>query len=166
MAYRLAVGGETCRSLKKPQYKWISKAVEFFERYGTPLGGDPELLAVDQAEDLACDPDARIIVQAALLARDSTVEQVAQRLGLRLLTVSAFSDLRYNVIDRRDEPAYIRKAVETELYPPDGIYDARQVDRHAEEFLHAGLDGTLNDVVRLARVWTAQIRSQQSAAVS
>jgi hypothetical protein len=164
MAYRLAIGGVTCRSLKKPPYRWINKAVEYFEALGKPSNGDPELLAVRQAEDLKSEAEDCIIVQAALLARDATVERVAQRLGLPPLAVAAFSDLWFNVIDRRNEPTYIQIALEMALSHPGRIYDARHVNKSDQELLLTGLNGTLEDVLRLARLRAMSVRQRDSAA--
>jgi hypothetical protein len=141
----------TCDCLNDPAYLWLRKAIERLETLGKSPSGDVELQAVCEADTLHNSAGMRIVMQAALLANDATVEAAAAALGLSRLVVEAFSDLLFNVIDRKDEPAYLMKAVEAALTPPGLLYDARNVDMNAKRLLLAGLNGTVAEVMALAR---------------
>ena len=65
--------------------------------------------------------------------------------------VEAYADLFFNVLDRKDEPAYRQKAVKAALSRPGMLYDFKTVDPFEFRLLHTGRGGTLEDVMRMAR---------------
>jgi len=74
------------------------------------------------------------------------VASVAAALDLALPAlpvVNAFSDLLFKVVDRKDEPGYLLRAVEFAL--------TRPVNPDDERLLCTGLNGTVQDVMELPR---------------
>lgn len=55
-------------------------------------------------------PDVKLTLNAMLLARDATVEQVAEALKFRVSPVDAYAALFFDVLDRKDDPAYLLMA--------------------------------------------------------
>ncbi len=151
IARRLLYSGRTFSLLDEPPYRWVRKAVEHLGTYGKPPSSDPGLLAVCEANALKKSEDARIIVQAALLASDATPEAVAAAVGLAPPVVDAYATLFFDVLDRKNEPGYIQVAVEAALTRAFWEYDARNVNEADKCLLLTGLNGTVADVMALAR---------------
>jgi hypothetical protein len=150
MASQLFNTGLELPSIGAPAYRWLLRGVEHLESLGKTPSGNSDLLAVCEADTLQKSADNRLLIQAALLGWDASTESVAAALNLAPPVVNAYSDLWFNVVDRRDEPAYRAKAVEAALTRPGMLYDARNVHPNDEALIRTGLKGTLADVMLLA----------------
>ena len=153
MAQLVVTSGVTFSELGKSPYGCIRKEIEYLEATGRrPTFGDAELRAVIKAHELNNNPTERIVMQAALLAKDATVELVATFFKLPPMMVAAFCDLFFNVVDRKDEPVYLCNAAETALAQSASSSCSRYINRLDEDLLHAGLNGVLRDILPLAGV--------------
>ncbi len=150
MASQLFNTGLELPSIGAHAYRWLLRGVRYFESLGKTLATAPDVQAVTEANALHGSADIRVVIQAALLGRDASTESVAAALNLALPVVNAFSDLWFNVVDRKDEPAYRVKAAEFALTRPGMLFDARSVHPDDEALLLTGLHGNVQDVIALA----------------
>ena len=77
-------------------------------------GDHPSIAPVIHAHSLHADGSnlaTRAVLNAALIAKDATIETVAAALGLPEKTVEAYEVLFFNVLDRRDDAMYLCKIV-------------------------------------------------------
>jgi hypothetical protein len=95
--------------LAAPTFKWVRAATTLL-RDGHP-GKDKALRCVAEACALRERPDLRPVLHAALITPDATSATVAAGLGLDPEVVECYSDLFFNVMDRRDEKSYVRALV-------------------------------------------------------
>jgi len=151
IARQLLYAERTFALLDEPPYLWVRKAVEHLQALGKPPSSDPGLLAVSEANEVKKSADIRIIVQAGLLASDAKAETVAAAVGLAAPVVEAYATLFFDVLDRKNEPGYIQVAVEAALSRPFWLYDATKVNEADKCLVLAGLNGTVADVMALAR---------------
>ncbi len=78
------------------------------------FGDHPSIAPAIHAHSLHADGSnlaTRAILNAALIAKDATIETVAAALGLPEKTVEAYEVLFFNVLDRRDDAMYLCKIV-------------------------------------------------------
>ncbi len=163
-ALKLILLGKQPAMLKKPECRWLRKAAAFMAARYQVTDGDPDLQAVSEAYRLNENADIRPVLQAALLTCGATAESVGTALGLEALTVEAYDALFFNVLDRKDDLAYLRNAVRAGLTRRGWIYMVENVDAGHEALLHAGLNGTLRDVLYLAGCGRAQDQADESPA--
>jgi hypothetical protein len=147
------VRGYASPLLAEHPYRWIVQAVRLFgiqSGWGDSVEGDrTRLSAIANAHEMYQNPTpSRLHLHAALLSRGATAATVARALGLDAMTVDAYDAVFFNVMDRKDSPAYLRHAVkrgvtrERGMEPPDNAEE--------ESLLMIGLNGTLEDVLRLS----------------
>lgn len=108
IANRLAptTAGKPAAVPDEPEFRWVAAAV------ATLRGkADPDAGPVRAAVGLSKDPDLRPVLEAALVAPDATVAQVADALGLDPDVIGCFSDLFFNVPDRRGDLRFVRAVV-------------------------------------------------------
>jgi hypothetical protein len=108
-ARRLARTPATPKLLASPAFKWVRAATALL-RDGQP-GKDKAARRVAEAGAVRERPDLRPVLHAALIAPDATTGTVATGLGLDADVVECYSDLFFNVVDRRDEKSYLRALV-------------------------------------------------------
>ena len=108
-ARRQAGSPASPKFLAAPAFKWVRAATALL-RDGQP-GKDKTGLCVADACALRERPDLRPVLHAALIAHDATSGTVAAGLGLDPEVVECYSDLFFNVMDRRDEKSYVRALV-------------------------------------------------------
>lgn len=148
MARKLATAGKIPAMLKKPDCRWLRKAVVLIMA-PHKLADDPDLMAIAGARDLHEDSYVRTVVQAALLTPAASAEVVAAALGLESLVIEAYEALFFSVLDRLDL-AYLRQAATA---PPSGPLTAYAADTGGADhrtLLEAGFNGCLQDVLQLA----------------
>lgn len=75
----------------------------------------------------------RSVLQALLMAADVTLENISSWMKVPLDTLKMFSELFFDIRDRRDEPGFI-----AQLLNPDGISLSRADDNDGLLLLHAG----------------------------
>ncbi|MEI6606141.1 MAG: hypothetical protein WCP35_12580 [Verrucomicrobiota bacterium] len=92
----------------------------------------------------------RQLVQAALLAQDATVDNVAAALGVEPLAVDAYATLDFNVLGRKADAAYRQAAMATALAPGYRHYAVANVKPDTAALFVAGLCGKLTDVMEVA----------------
>lgn len=110
VAMSLGVRREFISFLDKPPYKWVAAGARFWISIGHSTGDDQTQI-VQQASELnrtSC--ESRKYIRAALLVPNATAESAARAFGLETPVVEAYSDLFFNVMDRRDSPDYLRAA--------------------------------------------------------
>lgn len=93
-------------------------------------GDHPSIAPVRHAHSLHADGAnlaTRTILNAALMAKDATIEKVAAALGLPEKTIEAYEALFFNVLDRRDDALYLRNIV----YPESRLVEL--CDNYLEE---------------------------------
>lgn len=90
-----------------PAYRWVAAALAFLRGDASSL----DSVTVDAAIRISEDPHLRPILEAALVAPDATVANVAEGLGLEPDLVACFADLYFNVMDRRSEHSYVHRLV-------------------------------------------------------
>ena len=144
----LGTSGNPPSVLKKPECLWVRKAMEFLKD-SDAKASDPELQTVADALTLHGKPDNQVVLRAALLASDASVESVADALNLPPPVVEAYEALFFSVLDRKSDRAYLQNAVRAALTPPGYVYMAKNEDPLHRELLMTGLNGTLQDVIGL-----------------
>ena len=144
MGHQMGIRGWTSPLLGKPPYRWVSLVLKLVETRFKEGITDPAVMIVSEADALNMNRDSplRVLLNATLLARDATVETVAGALGLDPQLVDAYADLFFNVLDRKDEPAYLQKAVKAALSRLGMEYDFKTVDPLEFKLLHTGRGGT------------------------
>ena len=90
-----------------PAFRWVAAALDFFKGDAS----SPDAVTVDAAIRISEDPHLRPILEAALVAPDSTAANVAEGLGLEPDLVACYADLFFNVPDRRSEHSYVHRLV-------------------------------------------------------
>lgn len=148
IARKLATAGKTPAMLKKPECRWLRKAVVLIMA-PHKVEDDPDLRAIADARDLHDDPNIRAMVQAALLTPAATVESVAGALGLEPLVIDAYEALFFNILDCRDL-TYLRKAVTSRPTDQPTAYAADTGAADYRALLEAGFNGSLQEVLQLA----------------
>lgn len=145
VATRLGLGHFTLSLLDRPCYQWVAGGVRLWSSLDN-LNSAPRALIVQRAFELLLAPGLRhMYLNAALLACDASIDSVAQAFDLDTPVVEAYSDLFFNVIDRRDSPDYLRLAAKVGVIDLIGNPDQRTP-------LAAALGGVLDDVLHLARL--------------
>ena len=144
----ICISGAMPAALKDPECRWVRKAMEFLRDTNARVS-DPELQTVCDALTLHCKPDNKVVLRAALLARDVTVDSVAEALNMLPPLVEAYEELFFNVLDRKSDRAYLQDAVRVALTPLGHVYMANNEDPLHRELLMTGLNGTLQDVINL-----------------
>ena len=96
-------------------FHWIRTAVMVLQKEKKP-GVDcgqwhesPDLQAVKRAFRIHDRPSSKSLMQAVLISRDATIEEVAKAMGLDVPVVDAYATLFFNVIGRRKEVAWFRR---------------------------------------------------------
>jgi hypothetical protein len=90
-----------------PSFRWVAAVLDFFKGDAS----SPDAVTVDAAIRISEDSHLRPILEAALVAPDSTVDRVAEGLGLDSDLVVCFADLFFNALDRRSEHSYVHRLV-------------------------------------------------------
>ncbi|MEY3894902.1 MAG: hypothetical protein RLZZ214_421 [Verrucomicrobiota bacterium] len=149
LAERLAKSGHSSTLLKRPAYRWVRAAVQLLTVGPRASRRLKDVTVVSQAREIHEADQLRPVVNAALMTRDATARSVADALHLDVAVVDAYSNVFFNVLDRRNDIGYVRKLL--------GVGDSSplMVPRHIatsdeEELLSVGFKGTIEDVLRHA----------------
>lgn len=146
LAERLSASGRNCTLLNRPAYRWILAAVQMLN--GGPRASrrlkDPEI--VSQAREIHAS-EMRPVINAALMTPAATARSVAKALNLDTTVVEAYESLFFNILERKNDIAYVRKLLGA------GESSPLMVSRHTtpsdeEVLLSIGFKGTLEDVLR------------------
>ena len=150
MAQALEERSQPCPLLERPAYKWVGNALTFLQATGQIPADNSELWAVSEADGLFRKGTRRVLLQATLLADDATIDAVAAAVGMPPLVVEAFAALFFNVLGHRNHPGLLFEAAHMALMPRGtGLYMPQMVYPLEKALLHAGLHGTIDDVMRL-----------------
>ena len=149
LAKRLATSGRNSTLLKRPTYRWLRAAVQLLTAGPSASRRLKDVTVVSQARGIHEIDQLRPVVNAALMTRDVTARTVADALHLDVAVVEAYDSLFFNILDRKNDLAYVRKLL--------GSGDSSQlmVSRHIapsdeEVLLSVGFKGTIEDVLRHA----------------
>lgn len=129
-------------------YRWVLKGYEYQAsgREGK-YSSDPDCIVVGEALILRVDEQFKAVIEAALITREATVENVAQALGLEPKVVEAYACLFFNVLDRKDDLTFRRNLV----YPDTRLVELDETEAFQPPrdrlLLRAGYNGTLRDVL-------------------
>ena len=108
---------------------WLFRA--FLWKTSPELYGDhPSVVPVIDAWNIKsgeANRATRAVLNAALIAGDATIEAVAAALNLPVNTVEAYEVLFFNVIDRKEDPMYLRNIA----YPETRLVET--LDHYLEE---------------------------------
>ncbi|MCF7673733.1 MAG: hypothetical protein K9N23_01485 [Akkermansiaceae bacterium] len=137
--------------LAEPPYRWVRHGIALLGSPGIEHGSDPDLLAVHQAMRLDGQPEIRRLLNATLLAFDATVERVAGALAFSVPAVEAYTALYFDVLDRKDDPAFLHTALRAGSVPRRSMEIPDLVDPVEGVLLLAGIRGTVADVVAMHR---------------
>lgn len=163
-AERIAESGRKSPLPKSEGFRWVNLAVElmFAERSGsrTPAEAVPVLKARQLEHSDVMGP----IVRASLLGVDATTEVVAAALDLEPEVVFAYSDLFFNVIDRRDDRDYIQRLIRGNIPQSEAFACELAGITPETSLLTIASVGTVADVVVAAGL--GKSRAQSSAALS
>jgi hypothetical protein len=148
----LRLSGATSPLLERPAFNWLRLALAAIGTPGANHVDGPEIQVVREAIDLHFHSySRRLPLQAALLARDSTAESVAAALRLSPQFVEAYADIFHNVLVRKRDWFYRRKAARSALSRPGSIYMPEKVHPDDDALIRTGLKGTLADVMLLVK---------------
>ena len=110
---------------------------------------DPELRAISAAHALYEPATRRVLLQAALLTQEAAIDSVAEAVDLPPLVVEAFAALFHDVLGHKDDQAYRQAAVDAALMPFRRLYSPQLVNPLEQALLHAGLLGTIREVMQM-----------------
>jgi hypothetical protein len=123
VATNLGCSGYSISLLDQPPFKWVAARVRFLRSIGRSTG-DEQTEVVQLASELSRGNSHRLkYLHAALLVPDACADSVAQAFGLDTPVVEAYTDLYFNVLDRRDSPTYIQAAFKSGVM---GEFDTKQ----------------------------------------
>jgi hypothetical protein len=123
VATNLGCSGYNISLLEQPTFKWVAASVRFWRSIGHSTG-DEQTEVVKLASELSRrNSPRRKYLNAALLVPDATADSVAKAFGLDTPVVEAYTDLYFNVLDRRDSPAYLHAAFKMGVM---GEYETKQ----------------------------------------
>ena len=123
VATNLGCSGDNISLLDQPPYKWVAASVRFWRSIGHSAGDEQTEVVKLAGEISRANSPRRKYLNAALLVPDATADSVAKAFGLDTPVVEAYTDLYFNVLDRRDSPAYLRAAFKSGVM---GEYDTKQ----------------------------------------
>lgn len=152
-AGRVARGGRQCPLLMKPEFRWIRAAVQLLTNDAKATRHLREVEAVSRALELYKSDAARPVLNAVLMTSEASVALVSMMLKIRHSVLSAYADLFFNVLDRKEDLVFLQ----TILKPgkDDHCFVSKSSLPSEEELLlAAGFTGTIADVLRIAG-WTS-----------
>jgi hypothetical protein len=165
IARNLTFAGKNPATLKKPECRWLRKAMVYIASLEKVRDADPDLEAVAQAHKLDENQDHRAVVRAALLAGDATAESVAAALGLPQPVVEAYDALFFNVLDHKADKEYLQNAERVALTRRGWQYfRPNNFDRQHQALFQTARQGSLQDVLNLIGYGKAGDRTPEAAA--
>jgi len=169
----LRLSGATSPLLERPAFKWLRLALAAIGTPGANHVDGPEIQVVREAIDLHFHSySRRLPLQAALLARDSTAESVAAALRLSPQFVEAYADIFHNVLVRKRDWFYRRKAARSALSRPGSIYMPEKGHPDDDALIRTGLKPCLArsilahslQAARRAAGWSATTANRRRSA--
>ena len=133
MAMRLAKCGRRLPVNEGESFTLIDVAISLING-GGKKHEESEVQAVRKAWGIHEANGSRVLLEAMLLTLDATAESVAEVLGIEVEVVQVFSELFFNVLDRKEDLRYLSRIVQAAA--PDD-----------QELLGGGLNGTVDDVL-------------------
>lgn len=149
LAGRLVRSRRNCALLKRPAYRWIQCAVALLSGGASASRRLKDVAMVALARDIHESDALRPIMNAALITRNATTQSVADALNLPSSAVEAYQCLFFNVLDRRDDLAYVRKIVGGGKVAS-RIFAVKAAPSDDEVLLAAGFDGSIDDILMQA----------------
>jgi hypothetical protein len=139
-----------CTILKRRRYRWVRAAKNLHTGGATAAKHLRDVEIVEQARALHDSDEIRPVLNALLMTRGATALSVADAAKIRPADViEAYNDLFFNVLDRKDDLAFMRNILGHGKI--DHLFISHSSLPTAEEkLLAAGFMGTIDDVLRLA----------------
>lgn len=149
-ANRIAGSGRANPLVKKKEFRMINAAILLLcaDQRGEKPPSSTDI--VNRARELDESAVMKPVLRAALLATDGTLETVAAALHLPVEVLSAYHDLFFNVLDRKDDLEYMRMIIEGST-SPSMAFVLEQAGRSAvDPLLKIARNGTVDDVMTAA----------------
>ncbi len=163
MARRLAQSNHRPKILRRREYRWIRAAVQLLVAGGKVSDRLPDVATVSAALSLVQSDLTRPALNGCLVTSGATIPTVAKAVQQPEDVILAYSDLFFNVIDRRGDLAYIRKLVAGQFN--EGLLLGTLPPTDDEELLQVGFRGTIEDVLRHAG-WIAGTANDSNEVIS
>lgn len=116
LACRFVKSGLSPLVLRGPRFYWIRQAARWIGGNGDFLRRSADLLVT--AKEIHGNSGARQVLNALLMASDSSVKGIASLAGCQPLAVSAYDQLFFNVLDRKHDLLYLAALCEGDQGAP------------------------------------------------